>query len=238
MKAKTQALVGLSCLIGIVLLIVVTVSANMTVTASFGTMLAILIPLIILVFVVAKRDNIGKKVNWDGIWASSKNTVVSLGVIAGALVFINWLCAEVGWKWWATNREHGTLFWVTQFAILFSVLALMTAKKGLAKVFALMVLVTIAAGWRTIASTGSAEQIAMSTPSTRVTFHVNKGEWSPRVDARSYEATRVTGRILRPDGDDKRKVVWQPGQHIDIAASYVQVYSTDSDMDVTGIPVP
>jgi len=62
-------------------------------------------------------------------------TFVGFAAVAGLLLFVNMICAQIKWSWWWTLWNHEA-FWAIQFALLLSVSVFAATANRLAKRFA------------------------------------------------------------------------------------------------------
>lgn len=111
--------------------------------------------LVFLLYTAARSNNsipkikelFGKKEKKDGGGTSDYEKIRnSIGVIATSLLICNWLCAEIGWKWWWIYWEEGP-FWISQLGILFTAQILISATGRATKLCAFAILGFIVAGW-------------------------------------------------------------------------------------------
>ena len=109
----------------------------------------------LIVYEKMKEDAKGKPKTTDQpkswieeLWEKhGKEIAKSLALISISLGFFNWLCARTEYEWWWTFWYRGSIFWITQIAIVFSIYAVMTAPKKIAKLFGIIVLVTAVGSW-------------------------------------------------------------------------------------------
>lgn len=107
----------------------------------------------------------------DGIsFGAHRERVVAISLIVVALGLINWLCSAIGWNWWRNTWDnHVTLFWLTQFAIVFACSVFLASENSFAKGFAKLLIAISILGWFTVNSFSVGDLIPDPTPKVVVT---------------------------------------------------------------------
>lgn len=88
---------------------------------------------------------------FQGLWSKHSEKVLSITVITIALVLINLLCWSVQWQWWTINWENRPFFYLSMASIIIACRSLMADHvSGGGKLFAVLVLGFVVAGWTTV----------------------------------------------------------------------------------------
>jgi len=89
-------------------------------------------------------DDKGGKASKKDWWTENKDIVYSLSLVTIAMVFINVLCAKIGFLWWGNVYRHEAFGWLN-ISLLLAVFLTMVAKKPVVKYFAggLAIIITV-----------------------------------------------------------------------------------------------
>jgi hypothetical protein len=88
-------------------------------------------------------------------WKSYRSQGMSVASIVLGLVFLNWLCSNIGWNWWARVwNGNASLFWVTQLAIVYSFCVFLFTKNSYATFFGWLILTVCVLGWFNVKDLG------------------------------------------------------------------------------------
>ncbi len=177
--------------------------------------------------------------NWREHWKSHSEDYKLIGYIAGLLFFANILFSQFRWRWWQVNYDKSLLFWMCQIALLFSFYTILEAKNKWVKGLAILLIVAMSIGWIDNANDKSRMLVvgASQLSGQPEEFNVKKGEWSPKLSPKAYQAAPVAGLKLRMDGEDEKTVDWKAGtKHFYVPAdvTYVQIRSTEEEVKVIG----
>jgi len=165
-----------------------------------------------VVWLVIPKGSTASSGSTNEFWKKHGNDIKALALIAVALGFINWLCFLIGWKWWLSNWENRSLFFVSQISIVFAFYTFMFAKKIGAHIFAALLLITIFIGWITVAKKHSpTETSGANKVSTAFQPCLNDGAQiaQPRGEDYHYET-----QALEPS-------IWAPIRGLDVNVYYL-----------------
>lgn len=173
----------------------------------------------------------------DGWWTTHKDTVYSLVYVSLAIVVVNVLCAQVGFKGWSNIKEHQS-FWSLNISLLVTVFFTLVAKKPVVKWFAgLIALIILVGGGRIwFGSTSRSSELAsiqQSIPMVEVRYPVKSGEVLNKIlicgDIVSWTDTPV---YLRFNGVGDWKPWEHPGQKVPADTNTIEIKADKEDIIV------
>ncbi|PJE74006.1 MAG: hypothetical protein COV01_02755 [Candidatus Taylorbacteria bacterium CG10_big_fil_rev_8_21_14_0_10_41_48] len=131
----------------------------------------------------------------SGWWTTYKDDIYSLGLVALAIVFINVLCAKIGFLWWNYVYHHEAFGWLNT-SLFLTVFLTMVARKPVVKYFAgaLAILITVGV-WNIGHPTGNHEPIVAK-------YTIKSGEISKILaydDIVNRDVVPVEIRFNKPD---------------------------------------